>query len=72
MHSDKEPQVTPEAFTIPEFGTTYKTSRTATYEEMSSGRLESYKVGRRHYISRRAAEKWQREREEQSQATKAA
>ncbi len=49
-----------QAFTIPEFISHLKIGRTKTYEEIASGRLETYKVGRRRYISARAAADWQR------------
>lgn len=48
------------AFTIPQFCAAFNTSRTVAYEEIGSGRLESYQVGRRRFISARAAEAWQR------------
>ena len=48
------------AFTIDEFIDAYKVGRTITYEELASGRLKSYKLGRRRYISAEAAEDWQR------------
>jgi hypothetical protein len=52
------------AFTIPQFLANYKVGRTRTYEEIESGRLATYKVGRRRYISARAAEEWQRQLEQ--------
>lgn len=47
------------AYTIPEFIGHFKVGRTSTYEEISNGRLATYKVGRRRYISARAAAEWQ-------------
>jgi hypothetical protein len=45
--------------TIPQFIAAYKLGRTKTYEEIESGRLATYKVGRNRYISARAALEWQ-------------
>ena len=50
----------PQTFTINQFISTFKLGRTKTYEEIESGRLATYKVGRNRYISGRAAEEWQR------------
>jgi len=55
--------VTQQAFTIPEFIGHFKVGRTTTYEEIASGRLATYKVGRRRYISAHAAAEWQRKLE---------
>lgn len=55
--------MTQQAFTIPEFIGTFKVGRTTTYEEIGSGRLATYKVGRRRYISAHAATDWQRKLE---------
>lgn len=52
--------MTQQAFTIPEFIGTFKVGRTTTYEEIGTGRLATYKVGRRRYISAHAAAEWQR------------
>lgn len=48
-----------EAFTIPQFIEAFKVGRTSVYEEISTGRLPTYKVGRRRYISANAARQWQ-------------
>lgn len=55
--------MTQQAFTIPEFIGNFKVGRTSTYEEIGSGRLSTYKVGRRRYISAHAAADWQRKLE---------
>lgn len=55
--------MTQQAFTIPEFISHLKVGRTRTYEEIGSGRLLTYKVGRRRYISAHAAAEWQRKLE---------
>jgi len=55
--------VTAQAFTIPQFIDTFKVGRTRAYEEIASGRLATYKVGRRRYISAHAAAEWQRKLE---------
>lgn len=54
------------AFTIPQFISTFQVGRTVVYEEIASGRLETYKLGRRRYISAHAAEKWQRRLEDET------
>ena len=48
------------ALTIAQFIDHYGVSRNTVYEEIKSGRLASYQVGRRRYISARAADEWQR------------
>lgn len=55
--------MTHQAFTIPEFICHFKIGRTSAYEEIASGRLATYKVGRRRYISAHAAAEWQRKLE---------
>lgn len=55
--------MTQQAFTIPEFIGYFKVGRTSAYEEIGSGRLATYKVGRRRYISAHAAADWQRKLE---------
>lgn len=55
--------MTQQAFTIPEFISHFKVGRTSTYEEIGTGRLSTYKVGRRRYISAHAAAEWQRKLE---------
>jgi hypothetical protein len=52
--------VNQKAYTVNQFMDTHKLGRTRTYEEIDSGRLVTYKVGRRRFISDRAAEDWQR------------
>jgi hypothetical protein len=47
-------------YTIPEFIAHFKVGRTSTYEEINAGRLPTYQVGRRRYISGHAAAQWQR------------
>lgn len=65
--------MTPQAFTVPEFITHFKVGRTSAYEEITSGRLATYTVGRRRYISARAAEEWQQRLEAEAlQAKKGA
>lgn len=61
-----------QAFTIEQFVATYKVGRTALYEEIKAGRLAIYKVGRRTYVSARAASEWQRKLEQQPAGEKAA
>lgn len=55
-----------QALTIDEFTDTYKVGRTIAYEEIASGRLKTYKLGRRRYISAAAAAEWQRRLEAES------
>ncbi len=52
------------AYTVNQFIDTHRLGRTKTYEEIDSGRLVTYKVGRRRFISDRAADEWQRRHEE--------
>lgn len=54
------------AYTIPEFIDKFKVGRTITYEEIASGRLTTYKVGRRRYVSAHAACDWQRRLEDET------
>jgi excisionase family DNA binding protein len=53
------PIVAEHAFTIAEFSEAFKVGRTTAYEEIAAGRLATYKVGRRRYISAHAAAEWQ-------------
>ena len=55
--------MTEQAFTIEQFISIFKVGRTRAYEEIASGRLATYKVGRRRYISAHAAAEWQRKLE---------
>lgn len=59
-----------QTFTIPEFIAHFKVGRTTTYEEIGSGRLATYQVGRRRYVSAHAAADWQRRLEEATAAQK--
>lgn len=56
----------PKAMTVPEFIARFKVGRTVAYAEIGSGRLQTYKVGRRRYISERAANEWQTKSESAS------
>ncbi len=58
------------AYTIPEFITHFKVGRTTTYQEIANGRLATYTVGRRRYISARAAETWQQRLEDEAKLAK--
>lgn len=51
------------AYTVAQFAEVYQVGRTRVFEEIASGRLKSYRAGRRRYISAAAAEEWQRARE---------
>ncbi|MBW0170734.1 MAG: helix-turn-helix domain-containing protein [Hydrogenophaga sp.] len=51
------------AYTVEQFIGATKVGRTKAYEEIASGRLATYKVGRRRYISAHAAADWQRKLE---------
>jgi len=57
------------ALTIQQFIAAYKVGRTRTYEEISTGRLPTYRVGRRRFISSRAADEWQLQLEKESAKT---
>lgn len=72
LESDAVPTTTPEksvdqprgdAMNVPEFIARYKVGRTVAYAEIASGRLATYKVGRRRYISEAAAQEWQKKME---------
>jgi hypothetical protein len=52
-----------QAYSVPQFLEIFQLGRTKAYEEISSGRLVTYRVGRRRFISHRAADEWQRELE---------
>lgn len=43
-----------------EFQAAFRIGKTKFWEEVWSGRLETYNVGRSVYVSRAAAEEWQR------------
>ena len=60
-----------QTFTVPQFISTYKLGRTKTYEEIESGRLVTYKVGRNRYISARAALEWQQRLEAETSGASA-
>jgi hypothetical protein len=62
--------VTQAAFTVKQFENSYKVGHTKTCEEIKSGRLRSYKLGGRRYISASAAEEWQRRLEAETSDTK--
>lgn len=51
------------ALTIEQWAGRYNVGRTRAFEEIKSGRLKTYTVGRRRYISVAAADAWQRDRE---------
>lgn len=54
------------SLTIAEWCHVRRVGRTRAFEEISSGRLRTYKVGRRRYISAEADAQWQRDREAES------
>ena len=54
------------AFTVKGFEQAHKVGHTKACEEIKSGRLVSYKLGRRRYISAHAAADWQRRLEAES------
>ena len=58
-----------QAFTVNEFLRNYKIGRTKAYDEIASGRLVTYKVGRKRLISPHAAEAWQRGLEAETNPT---
>jgi excisionase family DNA binding protein len=47
------------AFSVHEFASAFKISRSTTYELIESGQLRSFHVGRRRLISYQAAREWQ-------------
>lgn len=54
------------AFSVREFEQRHKLGHTKTAEEIKTGRLATYKVGRRRFISVRAAEEWQQRLESEN------
>lgn len=60
MGKKDTPEIAREALSMRDFENAYDIGHTKACEEIKSGRLQSYKLGRRRYISRRAAEEWQR------------
>lgn len=58
------------AYTVEQFIGAAKVGRTKAYEEIASGRLATYKVGRRRYISAHAAAEWQRKLEAETNPPK--
>lgn len=61
----------PGAFAIDGFGNAYDICRSQVFKEIQTGRLKSFKVGRRRLISYEAAESWQRAREIETGTTPA-
>lgn len=55
-----------QTYTVNQFIDSFKVGRTTTYQEIDSGRLKTYKLGRRRYISAAAASDWQRRLEAES------
>jgi hypothetical protein len=72
LKNTKESDVIPQALTVEEFIDLYKTGRTSFYNEIASGRLPTYRVGRRRFISSAAAAEWQRRLEAETTPTKPA
>lgn len=62
----------PQTFTVNEFLNTYKVGRTKAYEEIQTGRLVTYRLGRKRLISARAADEWQRRLEAETNSQGAA
>lgn len=56
------------ALSIEQFAKLYGVGRTRVFEEIAAGRLTTYTVGRRRYVSLAAADQWQRDREVESNA----
>ncbi|MFA7666365.1 MAG: hypothetical protein WCY32_09625 [Burkholderiaceae bacterium] len=60
-----------QAYSIPQFCDVFGIGRTQVFAEMKAGRLRSYMVGRRRFISAAAANDWQRDREAESASMEA-
>ena len=58
--------ITRKAFDILEFCEAYHVGRSTAYEEIRTGRLKIFKVGKLTRISTEAGENWRRQREEAS------
>lgn len=63
--ADRNSKIQGDALTLFQFVERFKISRTVVFDEIASGRLATYKVGRRRYISERSARDWQRKLEGQ-------
>ena len=63
-HEAKLQAIVRKAFDIPEFCEAYRVGRSTVYEEIRTGRLKIFKVGKLTRISVEAAENWRRQREE--------
>jgi excisionase family DNA binding protein len=61
-HHDCDAQISPRAFSIPEFGRLYGVGRTTAYQEIATGQLRAVKAGRRTLITHDDAEAWRASR----------
>jgi hypothetical protein len=60
--------MTAQALSVNQFIDEFDVGRTTTYQEIKSGRLRTYLLGKRRYISRAAAEEWQQSLERETAA----
>ena len=51
--------MTDQAYTVEQFIAVFKVGRTKLFEEIGSGRLMTYRLGKRRYVSAAAAAAWQ-------------
>lgn len=47
------------AFSLAEFQRAYRVSRSTTFELIATGKLKTYRLGRRRFVSPHAAKEWQ-------------
>lgn len=63
--------MTDQAYSVEQFISAFKLGRTTVYQQIAAGRLQTYRVGRRRFISAQAAATWQAGLEDEAkQATK--
>ena len=60
-----------QAYSVEQFAAAYQVGRTKAFAEIAEGRLKTYRVGRRRYISAHAAAEWQRNLEATTTAASA-
>jgi excisionase family DNA binding protein len=67
--TNKQMQIAPAAFTVDEFCSTYRVSRTTLHRLMVSGNgPNTFRIGRRRLITREAADTWVKAQEARASA----
>ncbi|MDG5973727.1 prophage CP4-57 regulatory [Hydrogenophaga taeniospiralis CCUG 15921] len=62
--------MTQQAYTIAQFVSIFQVGRTKLFAEIAAGRLPTYKLGRRTFISAKAATEWQQRLEDEAKLAK--